>query len=232
MGQSQRDDVKISAVIFDFDGVILDTEEPDYLAWREVWASFGQDLLLQEWASCIGTAQGPETFHPFEELARRTGLGLVEAEVRAQKRAIATRRLANASVLDGVMDWLNQAEAAGLPVAIASSSPRDWIDEHLGRLDLAPRFPAIACFDDCGVTKPDPASYLLACGLLGVRPSEALAVEDSTPGVIAAKTAGLACVAVPSAMTAHLDFEAADLILPSLASTTLSDVMSQLSTLR
>jgi HAD superfamily hydrolase (TIGR01509 family) len=224
--------VTIGAVIFDFDGVILDTEEPDYLAWREVWASFGQDLVLEEWASCIGTAQGPETFHPFDELARRTGLDLEETEVRAQQRAIAARRLADAPLLDGVMDWLDQAEIAGLPVAIASSSSRGWIDEHLGRLDLARRFPVIACFDDCGVTKPDPASYRLACGQLGVRPSEALAVEDSTPGVIAAKGAGLACVAVPSAMTAHLDFGAADMILPSLASSSLNDVMSELSTLR
>lgn len=112
----------VRAVIFDFDGVIVDTEEPDYLAWREVWASFGQDLVLEEWAGCIGTAQGPATFDPFDELARRTGLKLVESEVRAQKRAVAACRLANAPALDGVKDWLDEAHGAGLAVAIASSS--------------------------------------------------------------------------------------------------------------
>jgi HAD superfamily hydrolase (TIGR01509 family) len=219
----------IGAVVFDFDGVILDTEEPDYLAWREIWGSYGQDLVLEEWALCIGTAPGPSTFHPFDELVRRSGLDL--SELRARKRQIAAHLVAGRPVLPGVMDWLDGAGTYGLGVAIASSSPRSWIDEHLSRLGLLPRFPVIACFDDCGVTKPDPASYLLACGRLGVRPSEALAVEDSVHGVAAAKSAGLACVAVPTPMTAHFDFGQADLTLPSLSSATLGDVTRELEAL-
>lgn len=217
--------MKSRALIFDFDGVILETEEPEYLAWREVWTSYGQDLLLEEWAGAIGTAQGPETFHPFDELVRRTGLDLVEEDIRSHKRTVAARRVTELAVLDGVVDWLDEAEAAGLSVGIASSSPRAWIEEHLTRVGLRRRFSVIACFDDCGVTKPDPASYELACRLLCVQPSEAIAVEDSVPGVLAAKEAGLRCVAVPTVMTAHLDFGAADLVLPSLASCSLREVL-------
>lgn len=218
----------VRAVIFDFDGVIVETEEPFYLAWREVWASFGQDLALSEWATCIGTGLGPGTFDPFRELARRTGLDLDETEVRARTRQLAERSLAKRALLPGVAGWLAEADAAGLPVGIASSSPRSWIDHHLARLGLATRFSVVACVDDCGVTKPDPAPYLLACQRLGIAPSEGLAVEDSLHGVKAAKSAGLACVAVPTAMTAHLDLGLADLVLSSLSEATLAATIERL----
>ncbi len=217
----------VRAVIFDFDGVIVETEEPFYLAWREVWASFGQDLALEEWATCIGTGLGPGTFDPFSELLRRTGQDLDQAEIRARTRRVAAPLLDSSTLRPGVADWLGEADAAGLPVAIASSSSRSWIEEHLARLDLATRFSVVACFDDCGVTKPDPASYLLACRQLGIAPTEGLAVEDSLHGVKAAKSAGLACVAVPTEMTAHLDLGLADLVLPSLAEATLAGTIER-----
>ena len=220
----------IEAIVFDFDGVIVETEEPSYLAWRQVWASYGQDLRLDEWAGCIGTSQRDDTFHPFEELVRRTGRQLREADVRAHKQRLAATQAALTPLSAGVVDWLDEAAEAGIAVGIASSSPRTWITENLERVGLGARFPVIACFDDCGVTKPDPASYLLACGLLGVRPARALAVEDSAHGIRAAKQAGLACVAVPTAMTAHMDFDVADLVIGSLGDTSLAAVLRTLST--
>ena len=218
----------IEAVVFDFDGVIIETEEPSYLAWRQVWASYGQDLPLGEWAACIGTGQREDTFHPFEELVRRTGLNLREADVRAQKQHLVATRSAASPLSAGVVDWLDAAAEAGIAVGIASSSPRTWILEHLERVGLGSRFQVIACFDDCGVSKPDPASYLLACRSLHVPPARALAVEDSAHGIRAAKQAGMACVAVPTAMTAHMDFAAADLIVGSLGDTSLADVLRRL----
>jgi HAD superfamily hydrolase (TIGR01509 family) len=219
----------IEAVVFDFDGVIVETEEPSYLAWRQVWAGYGQDLCLEEWAGCIGTSQRDDTFHPFEELVRRTGLNLREADVRAQKQHLATTRFAGTPLSAGVVDWLDEAALAGMAVGIASSSPRTWILEHLDRVGLSSRFQVIACFDDCGVSKPDPASYLLACRSLRVPPERALAVEDSVHGIRAAKQAGMSCVAVPTPMTAHMDFGAADLIVGSLADTSLPAVLQTLS---
>lgn len=217
--------MSIEAVVFDFDGVIVETEEADYLAWREIWARHGLELGLDQWTPCIGTRQGVATFSAFEDLRRLTGLPLCEGEIQAEQRMITTRLLAGIRPLAGVLDWLDAASAASLPVAIASSSSKTWVTEHLRRLGLETRFPAIACFDDCGAAKPDPATYQLACERLRVEPSRAMAIEDSRNGLIAAKAAGLTCVVVPTLMTAGMTFTEADLVLGSLQDATLAQVL-------
>ncbi|HXW81831.1 MAG TPA: HAD-IA family hydrolase [Acidimicrobiales bacterium] len=217
--------MSIKAVVFDFDGVIVETEEADYLAWREIWARYGLELRLDEWTLCIGTRQSAATFSAFEDLRRLTGLPLREAEIQGEQRAITTRLLAGTQPLGGVLDWLDAAGAASLPAAIASSSSRSWVTGHLRRVGLETRFSAIACFDDCGAAKPNPAPYLLACERLGVEPSEAMAIEDSRNGLVAAKAAGLTCVVVPTLMTANMIFTEADLVLGSLQDATLSQVL-------
>lgn len=212
------------AVVFDFDGVILETEEPEYLAWREIWECHGQALALETWADCIGTYQDDATFHPFHDLVRRSGLNLDEADLRARVHDRIAELLGGAGPQEGVVEWVNEARCSDMGVAIASSSPRSWVERHLARLGLAGLFQVLACSDDCGAVKPDPASYLLACERLGVAPSEALAVEDSRNGLMAAKAAGLECVVVPTKMTMHMDFTGADLVVPSLRATSLSRV--------
>jgi HAD superfamily hydrolase (TIGR01509 family) len=206
----------IAAIVFDLDGVVLDSEEPEFLAWRTIWSEHDRELHLEEWAKCIGTGQGPTTFDPYAELVRHTGLQVGEPEVRARSQALAAELTAGRPALPGVVRWLDEAAAAGLGLAMASSSPREWVVRHLARLGLSEQFGVIASFDDCGAKKPDPASYLLACSQLGVKPQQALAVEDSRPGLMAAKAAGLSCVVVPNVMTAHMDFTGADLMLGSL----------------
>jgi putative hydrolase of the HAD superfamily len=217
--------LSIKAVVFDFDGVIVETEEADYLAWREVWAGFGLELGLDQWAPCIGTRQGAATFSAFGDLCRLTGLRLREGEIQAEQRTIAARLLAGTRAVAGVLDWLDEAAATKIAVAIASSSSHSWVDEHLRRLGLEARFPVVSCFDDCGAAKPDPAPYLLACAHLGVVPSRAIAIEDSRNGLVAAKAAGLKCVVVPTVMTANMEFTEADLVLGSLQEATLAQVL-------
>lgn len=209
------------AVVLDFDGVILETEEPAYLAWKQVWQAYGQTFSLETWAGCIGTDQDGSTFDPFAELVARTGLSLVEADVRAQAQQLSAKLLGAAGPQEGLVDWLEEARALGMGLAIASSSPSDWVQGHLTRLGLAGYFEALACSDDSGAAKPDPAPYLLACQLLGVAPYEALAVEDSHNGLVAAKAAGLCCIVVPTKMTKHMDFTGADLVVGSLRSMSL-----------
>ncbi len=221
----------VRAVVFDFDGVILETEEPEYLAWREIWEGYGQDLPLETWSQCIGTRPEATSFDPFGELARRSGQALDERELRAQAQRLKAQFLGGAGPREGVVEWVREAQALGMAVAVASSSTRSWVSQHLQRLGLAGQLRVLACYDDCGAAKPDPASYLLACRQLGVAPAEALAVEDSLNGLRAAKAAGLACVVVPTKMTAHMGFAEADLVLPSLRAAGLASVVKFLAPL-
>ncbi len=216
---------RVEALVFDFDGVIVETEAAEYLAWHEIWAEHGHDLRLDEWA---GGLRGPGAFHPFHELSLRTGLDLDEGTLGARKTKLARRRLASAELREGVSEWAERAQELGIGVAIASSSPRDWIDSFLVELGVQTRWPVIVCFDDCGVRKPDPAAYRLACERLSVDPGRAIAVEDSRTGLLAAKAAGLFCVAVPTEMTQHLDFGEADLVIRSMLEVGLDDLIAQI----
>ncbi len=209
-------DRPVDAVVFDFDGVLLDTEEPEYLAWRAIWAEHGVELDLVSWSACIGTAQGPTTFDPYAELCRHVRPAQSQDDIVARRRRLAAELVAGRPPMAGVLEWLDEAQREGVAVAVASSSPRSWVEGHLERIGLRDRFGILACYDDCGAKKPDPASYLLACRALGVAPERALAVEDSRNGLLAAKAAGLGCVVVPNKMTAHMDLSEADLRLSSL----------------
>ena len=111
--------------------------------------------------------------------------------------------------------------------AVASSSSLGWVEGHLVRLGLREHFTGIRCRDHVKRTKPDPDVYLAALEHLGLRPSEAIAIEDSPHGVSAAKAAGLVCVAVPNEVTRPLDFSHADLVIESFEALTLDEVLLQ-----
>jgi HAD superfamily hydrolase (TIGR01509 family) len=229
----------IDAVIFDFDGLILDTEVPVFRAWTELFRRVGvPPLSPDEWSVQIGTVGGLD---PLGELAARAAAAGSPLETAAISHLNDHRRqrrdelVAAETVRPGVVGWLEAAARRGLVVAVASSSPRDWVQEHLGRIDLLDRFAVIVCHGDRGgvgldllAAKPAPDLYLEACRLLGVAPAAALAVEDSPNGVRAAKAAGLACVAVPNDLTRLLDLDHADLVIESLASMTLNEVLEAL----
>jgi HAD superfamily hydrolase (TIGR01509 family) len=213
--------VALKAVVFDFDGVILDTERPVYESWRWAFAEHGADLTVEEWASCIGRA---DAWDPLDKLASRA---VVDEAVLARRHGVRDALLAAESVLPGVLDWLGAASELGLRVGVASSSPESWVAGHLERLGLVDHFACVACHRDGVRGKPAPDLYLEAVDGLGVAPGEAVAVEDSANGVAAAKAAGLFCVAVPHGLTAHLDLSAADLLVDSLASVSLPSLVDQ-----
>lgn len=215
------------AVVFDFDGLILDTERPEFEAWRHVFQEHGvEPLTVEEWAHCIGTR---DALDPLDVLAERLGEPLPDRDAaKALGKPRHDELLALEEALPGVVDWLDEADALGLAVAVASSSHLEWVQGHLERLSLVDRFACLSCFDDVLQAKPAPDIYLAACESLGVAPSEAVAVEDSRNGVLAAKAAGMAAVAVPHGLTAHLDFSEADLVLASLAEMPLRDALTRL----
>ncbi|HZQ85990.1 MAG TPA: HAD family phosphatase [Acidimicrobiales bacterium] len=216
----------IDAVVFDFDGLIVDTESSSFRAWVETYEEYGCTLVEEDWAQHIGTING---FDPYGTLCARATLPVPpEGELRAAKRAREQELVEAEPVRPGVVAWLDEVATMGLPVAIASSSPTHWITGHLTRLNFTDRFAVVACCDDDRPPKPAPDVYLAACERLDVAPSRSLAIEDSAHGVAAAKAAGLWCVAVPGPLTRTLDFSAADITLGSLADVPLADVLGQL----
>lgn len=215
----------IRAVIFDFDGLLVDTEGPIFEVWQRIYRERGHELPRERWLSIIGTASGP--FDPLIDLGQRTGVPLEADELNTLERLYYREATVAQTLLPGVDRYLDDARALGMKTAIASSSSREWVMEHLERFGIADRFDTVVCKDDVTSTKPDPELYDLALERLAVRSKDAIALEDSTNGIRAAKAAGLFCVAVPNAMTADLDLGEADLQIASLESVTLANLIAR-----
>jgi HAD superfamily hydrolase (TIGR01509 family) len=214
----------IEAVVFDFDGLILDTEGPVFTAWQEEFEAHGcPPLTLEEWAAEIGTSGGLDLVDLIRSRATRP---FDETAMHDRRRVRRDVLLAREITRPGVEAWLDDADALGLGLAIASSSPIEWVEEHLARLGLRSRFACVSCYSDEIAGKPAPDTYLTACAVLGIAPGAALALEDSPHGVAAAKAAGLRCVAVPNAITSSLDLSGADLCVASLADVSLWAVIA------
>jgi HAD superfamily hydrolase (TIGR01509 family) len=207
------------------DGLILDTEVPVYEAWQEIYGEHGCELPFDKWAACIGTV---DAFDPCVDLQAVVGRALDAAALEARHRARTDALIAERGILPGVREYLEAAARLGLALGVASSSSRRWVEGHLVRLGLRECFQVVRCADDVVRVKPDPALYRAAVGSLGARPEEAVALEDSPNGILAAKRAGLTCVAVPNPLTARLDLSLADLRLSSLAEVPLPALLARL----
>jgi len=144
------------------------------------------------------------------------------------RRAHRDLLLAEQQARPGIADWLAEAEAGGLGIAIASSSEAEWVLPLLERIGLHTRFSHVVNAGGPLRPKPAPDVYVEACRRLGVAPQRSIAIEDSPHGIAAAKAAGLRCVAVPHELTEPLDLSAADLRLASLAECSLSDAIARL----
>jgi HAD superfamily hydrolase (TIGR01509 family) len=216
--------VAVRALLFDFDGTLVDTEGAAYRAWQEVFAERGHELALERWVAAVGTIGG---FDPVEELERLDGTAVdrdaLKARQLARERALGELELLRA----GVPAYLDSARELGLKTGIVTSSSTTWVARHLERLGEADGWDCIvAANGDASVAKPRPTLYLQALELLSVTAAEAVAIEDSPNGVSAAKAAGLFCVAVPNAVTAGLDLERADMVVVSLAELPLTQLLS------
>lgn len=217
----------IKALVFDFDGLILETEEPIYQSWQELYREHGCRLSFEKWTSIIGTDEFEIGWDPLAELEEMTGRPLDRERIAPSRRQRELDLIYTQPVLPGVLDYLQDARRLGLKIGLASSSSCDWVRGHLARLGLLDYFESLTASDDVQFTKPDPALYRTAVAELGVQPEQALALEDSPNGVLAAKRAGLFCVVVPNAMTRDLDLDHADLRLDSLADMSLEDLLAK-----
>jgi HAD superfamily hydrolase (TIGR01509 family) len=217
--------VTIRAIVFDFDGLILDTEEPIYRSWLEVYEAHGETLPFERWVQTVGSTT--TEFHPQRHLEERLGRPLSQ-EVVDGRIGRRTEMILAQQVLPGILEYIDAATALGLKLGVASSSTRDWVSGHLERLGILRRFDCVRCRDDVNSAKPAPDLYIAVLDCLGVSPSEAFAIEDSPNGVIAAKQAGMLCAAIPNSITARLDLSQADVVLRSLSDVPLRDLLQRL----
>lgn len=214
----------IRALVFDFDGLILDTEGPEFQSWQDVFAQHGCNLSIEDYAHSIGTAAG--AFDAAIHLERLAGCVMDRSTLKEAHRSRFYLRLEGQVILPGIEDYVRGAHRLGLKVAVASSATSDWVEGHLERFGLRNWIHGVRCFGDGLRAKPEPDLFLAAVEAVGVQPSEAVAFEDSPNGVLAAKRAGLHCVAVPNDVTRLLPLGHADLQLASLAEMPLESLLA------
>lgn len=191
----------LQAVIFDFDGTILDTETTEFRRWEALYRQHDRELALQDWQRGIGTWGA---FDPWAGLPEH-----VQADrqnVHATLHASILEAIEQQDLRPGVLDVFGQIKAAGLRLALASSSDRAWITRWLTQHGLLDVFETLATRDDVARVKPDPELYLLAARNLNLKPEQCLAVEDSLNGATAAVAAGMQVVVVPNEITESQPF--------------------------
>lgn len=211
--------------MFDFDGLILDTEEPVYRSWLEVYEAHGEELPFERWVEIVGSTTA--NFHPQHHLEERLGRPLAQ-EILDRRVLRRTELVLAKRLLPGVVELADEARRLGLRLGVASSSSAEWVKGHLERLGILDRFDCVRCRDDVANAKPAPDLYLAVMECLGVDPADAVAIEDSPNGVAAARRACMRCVAIPNSITAALDLSGADFVLRSLADMTPAALLARL----
>lgn len=208
----------IKALIFDFDGLILDTETPEFHVWQTIYRDHGYEFPAEKWASIVGGA-GHSNFDAADHLVLLSEGRLDSASLRDRNRIESGELIHTLQPLPGVLDYLNEAKRMGLKLAIASSSPRNWVEPHARRIGVFHFFDQVVTREDVepGRTKPNPDLFLTALNRLGVPKEAGIVFEDSPNGVKAARRAGIYVVAVPNELTSTLSLEEANLILSSLS---------------
>lgn len=213
----------IKALVFDFDGLIIDTETPSYEAFFEIYRGYGVELPLKTYAQCIGTTF--EAFNPYSYLSECLEKEIDTDLVRNQFRTEYRNRLECQTLRPGVTDYLEAATQLNLKIGLASSSSLSWIQPYLERHNLAAYFSSICTSDHVAKVKPDPELYMQSLDNLGVSGEEAIAFEDSLNGLKAAKSAGLHCVIVPNEVTRYSPFCEHNLMINSMSDLPLEQVI-------
>jgi HAD superfamily hydrolase (TIGR01509 family) len=214
--------MRIEALVFDFDGLLMDTETASLVAWQLLWRWHGLELDV---ATFFAPHGGDMTAERYAALAAAVGQDYDQVASHAQRMVYRAELHAALELSEGIGPWLDEARDLGLRLAVASSSPRDWIEEHLSRTGYRDRFELFACGDEVAEVKPAPDVYLLALSRLGVPADRAIAFEDTVHGVAAARAAGLRCVAIPHPNADPALFTEADAVLTSARDRPLATIL-------
>ncbi len=205
----------IRALLFDFDGLILDTETASRAGWEWLYREHGHELPRDKWATVVGTTG---VWSPMDHLEELVGEPLEREALNERRYAHEITLIEAEELRPGIADYIDAATRLGLKRAIVSSASRRWIDMHLARLERAVGWDAIITADrNHERAKPRPTMYLEALDVLDVNADEAIVFEDSPNGVAAARAAGIFVVAIPNNVTRDFGLDDADLVVDSLA---------------
>ena len=203
----------LRALLFDFDGLIVDTEWPIYQAWRQTFRDHGHPLPLETFNQCIGT--NFDTWSPKTHLEELTGSRIDWDPLDSARQASIEKDLEGAPAMPGIPEAVCAGKEAGLKLGVVSSSSHRWVDGWLEKIGLSEQFDLTVCRDDAPHIKPAPDLYLEAARQLELEPAGCLVIEDSVNGIKAAKAAGMPTVAIPNRVTSCCDFSLADHVLAS-----------------
>ena len=217
----------IRALLFDFDGLIVDTEVPTYESWRRIYEEHGVELALADWIPVVGS--GTSLSGKFDAVAQLETLAATRLDreaIIARRTALKTQLCDEAPLLESVVELLAEAERLRLKTAVVTRAHRTWVTHHSERVGLAHAWAAVLCSDGDHV-RPKSELYLDALRALAVEAAEAIAFEDSPAGARAAAEAGIFCVAIPNRITRDASFDGADVVLASLSARTLDDLIAK-----
>lgn len=198
----------MKAIIFDFDGVILDTETPSFESWCALYEERGLTLALSDWHCGVGTRDGFDPFAPFDPGEHE--------KIRARRMQWVTARLQGARPRPGIEPLIKAAHGRGIRMGVASSSGSAWVETWLLKLGFRDYFECVCTRERVKQVKPDPALYQLALCDLGIHPGDAIAIEDSAHGAAAALAAGLRCYVFPNSVTASMRFPEQAVLIDAL----------------
>lgn len=201
------------AVIFDMDGVLVDSEPLTMRAYAQAAAEFGVRLDPEQFAQRVVVAG--ELVRDF--YLASGGRGEDWDRVFARKTQV-YRRLVQQElqVMPGARELLEELRAGGVPLALATAASRVTMEVVCGELGLAAYFADAVALEDVARQKPDPEAFLRAAGLLGMPPARCVVIEDAPKGLVAARAAGMRCVVIPGRLCQEQDWGGADLVVRSL----------------
>ncbi len=222
LAATKKREMMLEAMIFDFDGLILDTESTELQSWMELYESFGLQISIESWVKTIGVPNG--LVNRYDELQKQVGHQIDIPSMRTKRHKRNDELNYKQTIQPGVVELLRDAKENDIKLAIASSADHNWVDNHLIRLGIIDFFQEIICSDDTQAHKPSPVPYLKALELLNVKNQNAIALEDSPNGIASAKAANLFCIAVPNEITKGLDLSKADKRIETLKDCSLETI--------
>ncbi len=216
----------ITAFIFDFDGLIIDTEYSSYQTWFDIYQTYQIDLPMTEWIKCVGSSN--DEFDPIRYLRTKTDAFLDETKIRKQQFERHHNISHSMPILPGVETYLNYAKQNNIKLAVASSSSYRWVSSHLETKGLLTAFDLIITADDVDRVKPAPDLFIKVKEEFGLKDYEGIIFENSAHGILAGFLSKLFCVAVPNTITQGLNFEKADLVIKGLDTISPPELLRQL----